>query len=750
MKKEALLMIFLVLTIPFVTANDLTYGGESGTGQPGLDSNDGSNGGSSPGDDADSGNGDDDTPIPGPEPIPGPTPEPTPQPTPVPEDPGEISVPPVVRITRTFGQTVFGELPYTVVGGLIGVRFTATDPMGGAVTSQVTFTSGGASIPGQVSCQGNTCTAFSPAISEAGSYEIKVTATSSGGSRDVTANIRAVGELDIRVTGDVSQSPKGWDRSVSEKINQQMYAEITIRAGGLNIHEVSFDACISQENTGANSDVRGLEYVTVDFLGSSEDNTKHYLYLESKTASFDFNKIGLTCRFTVSAYSERGFINNEIAEIPVEITFYNNPAGMPEDAIVQKIENAVSQTEGVFKTLDSIYKWVQVLELICRIYNAYNAIVSLISSINNLLGISSTTIRNTGFGAPIAAAMDEAQRGLCGVDSVLTESAKQAFMGTDNPQTETGRTGNIVNGISSFCSWVACDRSLWEMLTDFGVENDFILAANETVNRINDPAMLNQHTTQGSWINTAFTEMSNANIGIFNSDNIVYLFMQMCIPGILRKAHEWRAIQCSYVLCLVEQVETGIYDNNLCENIRSSQECEYILKTFNFIPFLDLFDLVYDAIANLWATDVYGKIGMVTTMGCRMYCNAPAAAGTLRWGCDFWLKLQNLINSAAQINNIINTKGYFSTTPANDRACDDMNSALSKFREGQQAKENPQGGSVFSNNQNQYGGNHAGTSTGGSGQTQSGSQTTGSHTSGSQQPASGSPGPVGEYGGVAG
>ena len=428
--------------------------------------------------------------------------------------------------------------------------------------------------------------------------------------------------------------------------------------------------CISTNGTGTGP-IRGAEYLSnIDFISSSEDNSRQYVLMESKTATYDFDGISVDCRFAIDSYSSSKIVENEIVIVPVTIGLFNNPAGLAEDAVINKIENAVDKTEGIWETLDQINDWIEIIELLCRIYHAIISVIEFLQALNATLGILELSLDSIPIiGNAAAGGVAAAEGAICEAETGANIFAKGAY-------------AEYENGFKMFCSWVNCDISLWELLAQDGKVGDVTGGMRDFLDRANSPSSLVAGSENDN-LKKAFGELDKAGITIFDEDNIIYMMAAMCVPGLIKKAHQWRAIQCNYATCLIEQAETGIVDERICSDVKSSQECEFLLKIFNFVPFSGLFELIYDWLASFWASNWLAKVNMAVTLGCQALCGTTKYVGTTKSVCEFYVTVQNLVDAAAELEAIGDTDGYFSSSLAADAACDDMDSAFSRFKKNQ-------------------------------------------------------------------
>jgi hypothetical protein len=368
------------------------------------------------------------------------------------------------------------------------------------------------------------------------------------------------------------------------------------------------------------------------------------------------------------------------------------------------------------------------LEYVCKIYSAVRSIFVLIESVNGVISVITVALEKIGITSGIAQGLKPVQTALEKVEGWGTKLTDNSYM----------------EFISKMCAWVACDFGLFNWLSDkdytenyegwfsYKREDGTRYQAQTPTGSVfnNDPKRF--ASDDGSRTSQALEAMSEAGITIFDTDNIVYQFLNLCIPGILQKAHQWRAIQCTYVLCLIEQAEAGIVDEAICDDIKASQECEYLLKIFNFVPFSGLMEMIYDLIATFWASDEAGKVNMAITYACHLTAKGQSAVAEMplyKILCDLYIKVQNMLDAYAKVQAMFDSKSqYWEFTPDSDGACKDMDKALKRIEKEQEAFRESQDNVVNSSGRTSGYGGTAGTTQGTTGTTTQDTTTTQSTT----------------------
>lgn len=570
--------------------------------------------------------------------------------------------PPQISDISYEGINQLGRFDFASAGGRVSLEFRATDRS--PFTTEVDFSAlGGAAGVQQVDCIDNQCSVISSAIGDGGSVEtVVITAT------DIVGNV-ATETFDLRVLtvagesnhwrGEVRLSPRGWDREVAELISQKGIAEITLTSPTqTDIISAEFQECVNIENL---SQLQGGNQYLADitYIASSDDQDVHYINLESQEAFLPLNEIIIECRFEVQSFGPTELVPSEIVRVPVIIPLYNNPFDMPDQALQDKIDRAVRDTQGYLKTIDRIYKWVMWLEKLCGIFNTVYSIIVALGVILSALGVIEQGMDSTFFGKLFSGGVNQAQSSLCDGQTGVKEGADNAY----------------VEFISKFCRWVACDISLWDMSEDgtlLGMENPMGFMDNFGSNAYGE----------------TFGNLTRANqVQPFGSDSIITQIQNMCVPGMLRKFSDYRGIRCEYALCLIEQVESGFVDESACETVKNTLECEFWYgEIWSLIPFSGLLDSLFE----LWAMlerPHFSDLIQLTSWTCHALCNVPKYPGMIEQACAMQYEITNLANS---ITTILNAKDNFDRYLNFDKArqsCDRMEDALREMRDRNQAFE---------------------------------------------------------------
>jgi len=506
------------------------------------------------------------------------------------------------------------------------------------------------------SCTDGLCKFESPVIGEGGVNRfINITLTDFAGNiNSETIDIKILkvdGEADIW-GGKFSLSPKGFDREVSEIVNQRIFIELDLFSDEKDIELVSVDFkdCVTAKNL--SSMQGGREYLaSFNTISSNTSSSKFHFLAELKRSEIFINEIYLQCQFTVSSYTPDTVYPGEDVVVNLKIGFYNNPIGMPDEAFQKKIDSAVSDTESLLKVLDDIYEWVFWLEKICSIYNM------ILSFLNAIFGITLALSSNEAAARAMAVTTPAAE-GLRGVQSI------QCRMGHTQSK---AMDGAFMKFIGRFCAWVSCEASL---INVFSSDPDF-----ENPGIIGEYDDYLESIFESKW--GGILEEHGGNFK--DSDSLVQQIIYVCVPGLLRKAHEYRAIKCEYVNCLIDFKDYG-GTQKVCSDLKSSLECQFIVGEFwSFLPLSIVENLM--ELVELFITDQIGAAIMAAHWLCSVFCNSPAMPGWVEGGCGWYFRLTKLANSVGTLYNIVDNFEVQLNWDGLEKSCENMDNSLDKMKE---------------------------------------------------------------------
>jgi len=141
-------------------------------------------------------------------------------------------------------------------------------------------------------------------------------------------------------------------------------------------------------------------------------------------------------------------------------------------------------------------------------------------------------------------------------------------------------------------------------------------------------------------------------------DNFIIAVGTLCIPGIIGGLDRYRQIQCQYISCLEDSVNTGL-PQDACDKLKSYETCKYIVgEIFQLVPFVALFDLLINALKAA-LSDPFALLGLALGIFCTLLCNNIIADSGISHDICFWGKILNTIGEVIQlVTNIIDSDAW--------------------------------------------------------------------------------------------
>ena len=128
-----------------------------------------------------------------------------------------------------------------------------------------------------------------------------------------------------------------------------------------------------------------------------------------------------------------------------------------------------------------------------------------------------------------------------------------------------------------------------------------------------------------------------------------------CIPGILSNLNKYRQIQCQYINCLQDSINTGL-PADACEKVKSYETCKYFVgEIFQVVPFTAMYQWFMDMLKSA-VSDPFQVIGIGLSLACRNACKTkPSSVHAI---C-YWSKVLAMIGEVLNdINTIIDKDAW--------------------------------------------------------------------------------------------
>ncbi|MDO8510747.1 MAG: hypothetical protein Q7S55_01125 [Nanoarchaeota archaeon] len=137
-------------------------------------------------------------------------------------------------------------------------------------------------------------------------------------------------------------------------------------------------------------------------------------------------------------------------------------------------------------------------------------------------------------------------------------------------------------------------------------------------------------------------------------DNLFLSFAGLCVPGIIKNLDQFRQIKCRKIMCLENDVRSGLATIAMCEELEDLLVCKYVVgELWYIIPFSQFWDQVIGGLARAFA-DPFAIAHTLTVVGCGISCSI---SGTLSGGCTIanyiWKIFDTLENIVGFLTTVI-------------------------------------------------------------------------------------------------
>jgi len=397
-------------------------------------------------------------------------------------------------------------------------------------------------------------------------------------------------------------SPSVLDRQVGSLMKQKVYCKLKLTPltnNNQKILSLKLKDCSSKYLDDSKLNGNGKE---------------SYLTLLLKKDDYEINNLNVVCKVGITSQVGTNYVlNEEVENVTIPISFFNNPFGMPDNNLIDKIEDVrKTWAEGFGKVIF----WLSLLEKVStEICHTMNTVVSV-----------ANIFTGTASGVPD-------WNGGCGV-----RTSSEAV-----DQTADGLYGTLLY----FCKFVNCNyASSDEGYLTYGGGTAF----SETLNDV-------QYYSGGQLVDSLGGDYKQ----YMDVKNNIYLSaVTLCVPGIIRGLSKYRQIQCFYGYCLQDLSVMGVpYET--CEEQKAYQECKYfVTPIFTFFPIVNLFDQVTSSIKNA-LSDPFVALGTVM----HWYCWDCSQVG---WGV---CRISRMIDVATDVyKNYISIKDL--VTDWDNDYCEDL------------------------------------------------------------------------------
>lgn len=412
----------------------------------------------------------------------------------------------------------------------------------------------------------------------------------------------------------IDKSPKAIDRQTAPLISQRVYFHINLASkAGAEILSLNLGQCSGQ--TGF------LE--KYDIFNNVGGVTDPYVYVELKKTDAKVDKVNITCDLQIVSLYNNAISNFEIEHVPLVVSFYNMPLGEVGTEVEKKIDDLKSTwIDGWGKWIGMLNKLFFYANAICNLYYTFTKVVAIFQAVTSLLGIS----ESAAVGTPAYAILHPARAGFC----ISTEGASGILGFVDFIKEGAGAAGEVAGGAAGdkgpkkpetsgirsfadkFCGMINCKADpktakeggfgkwsnylgggWWFGQADFFSEAAEGLSVWTTQSKFGSASKSSVSDVFNNFVSSSETNVKNS---------LVLSILSVCLPGIIYNIEKYRQLQCQYIDCLQNGIDTGV-PMDACDKVKSYSTCKYIYgEIFQVISFILPFDntikKVKDALSN--------------------------------------------------------------------------------------------------------------------------------------------------------
>ncbi|MBI2581510.1 hypothetical protein HYV87_00075 [Candidatus Woesearchaeota archaeon] len=304
----------------------------------------------------------------------------------------------------------------------------------------------------------------------------------------------------------------------------------------------------------------------------------------------------------------------EIQEVEVLVPFAFSSLGAQDENLEKIIEDAkddINAAWDVIGVMAEILKWVDYLVQIYRI------IVSIIEIVEGPSKYSSEALKEAPGG----------------------EAARIAFCFGMTGATEG--VDNGVNIIDQIVQVLSCSPRGKADLGWYGQWQSFILSL-YNVEVLNFEAVGNPDLVGSGQYRPARDIRENLYLSIAG----------LCIPGIIKNLDEIRQIKCRKIVCLQNEVRSGVATVAMCEDLEDLLMCKYVLgELWYILPFSQFYDTVINALYKAFG-DPFAIAHTVTILTCGIYCTTSS---TVSGACTYAYFIWDIIGTLESIVGFVTT-----------------------------------------------------------------------------------------------
>ena len=135
-------------------------------------------------------------------------------------------------------------------------------------------------------------------------------------------------------------------------------------------------------------------------------------------------------------------------------------------------------------------------------------------------------------------------------------------------------------------------------------------------------------------------------------DNLFLSIAGLCVPGIIKNLDKLRQIKCRKIVCLENEVRSGLATVSMCEELEDMLVCKYVVgELWYIIPFSQFWDNVVGGLAKALA-DPLAIAHTLTIVTCGILCSTTSTGSST---CSYAKFVWDIIGTIEQVAGFLTT-----------------------------------------------------------------------------------------------
>ena len=351
----------------------------------------------------------------------------------------------------------------------------------------------------------------------------------------------------------------------------------------------------------------------------------------AKSGGEDFEKHSVDYICKMSVFSKVGDLAINAAELQdviITVPFGFTSLGSQDETLSQEIKRSRDEIRtgfwGVLGKLAVIMKWLgYIAGLASTIVGAINLINGIKAGLNPAYTVQITKA------AGISACFGTDSGTNAGGDVVEALSVVINILGCTS-------NGNSPSWMKWYDEWLGMIPKYYNELLSF---------------EVGQSPNLNLAGTQAGSQRASASYMPARSV----KDNLYLSIAGVCLPGIIQNLDKYRQIKCRKVMCLENEVASGLTTIHACNELESMMICKYFIGELWYIfPFSQFFDKIITALWNS-LKDPISLVHTISILGCGIACLADEKVSqTCQVIFRIWDAIDWLTGTVGFITTIVN------------------------------------------------------------------------------------------------